>query len=57
MPSLFYFFLVKLNPDYLACETGIGQEACVKAIGKSSGKSPKEIRELFKHDGDLGIVV
>ena len=57
MPCLFYFFIVKLSPDYLACETGIGQEACVKAIAKSIGKSPKEIREIFKQEGDLGIVV
>jgi len=46
--EIFYFFIVKLAPDYEAMETGVGQEICVKAIAKACGKLPKEIRELNK---------
>lgn len=56
MPDLFYFFIVKLAPDHEALETGIGHEMSVKAIAKACGKLPKEIRELFKKEGDLGLV-
>lgn len=57
LADLFYFFIVKLGPDYEALETGIGHEVSVKAIAKACGKLPKEIREQFKTEGDLGIVV
>ena len=57
LPDLFYFFIVKLAPDYESVETGIGHEISVKAIAKACGKLPKEIREHFKSEGDLGSVV
>ena len=38
-------------------ETGIGHELSVKAVAKACGKLPKDIRELYKEHGDLGIVV
>ena len=57
IPALYYFFNCKLAPDYEALETGIGHELSVKAIAKACGKLPKEIRELFKQEGDLGLVV
>ena len=57
VPDLFYFFTCKLAPDYESLETGIGHEVSVKAIAKACGKLPKEIREAFKMEGDLGIVI
>lgn len=57
LPDLFYFFIVKLAPDYESMETGIGHEISVKAIAKACGKLPKEIREQYKLEGDLGLVV
>jgi len=43
-----YFFIVKLAPDFAAIETGVGHEVSVKAISKACGKTPKEIRDLYK---------
>ena len=57
LPDLYYFFIVKLAPDFAAMETGVGHEVSVKAIAKACGKLPKEVRELYKNEGDLGIVV
>jgi hypothetical protein len=56
LADLFYFFIVKLAPDFIALETGIGHEVSVKAVAKACGKLPKDIRELYKEHGDLGIV-
>lgn len=47
-PDLFYFFCVKLGPDYEAPETGIGIELLSNAVAKACGKSLKQIREQFK---------
>jgi DNA ligase-1 len=41
LPDLFYFFIVKLAPDYEGLETGIGHELLLKAVAKSCGKTPK----------------
>ena len=57
LASLFYFFCVKLGPDYEALETGIGLELLSNSVAKACGKSLKQIREQFKQDGDYGIVV
>lgn len=57
LPDIYYFFIVKLAPDFEAMETGVGHEVSVKAIAKCCGKTPKEIRDLYKEEGDLGIVV
>ena len=57
LADLLYFFIVKLAPDFAAMETGVGHEVSVKAISKCCGKTPKEIRELYKEEGDLGQVV
>lgn len=45
LPEIFYFFIVKLAPDYESLETGIGHELLLKAVAKACGKAPKEIRE------------
>lgn len=37
-------------------ETGVGHEMTVKAISKACGKAPKDIREMYKQEGDLGKV-
>ena len=57
LPDLYYFFIVKLAPDFVAMETGVGHEVSVKAIAKACGKLPKEVRSLYHSEGDLGIVV
>jgi DNA ligase-1 len=57
LPDLFYFFCVKLGPDYSALETGIGLELLSNSVAKACGKSLKQIREQFKQEGDYGIVV
>ena len=41
LPDLFYFFCVKLGPDYEALETGIGIELLSNAVAKACGKSLK----------------
>ena len=48
LSDLFYFFIVKLAPEYEALETGVA-----KACGKSVGA----VREMMKEEGDLGVVV
>ena len=57
LADILYFFIVKLAPDFRAMETGVGHEMSVKAIAKACGKTPKEIRDLYKDEGDLGAVV
>jgi DNA ligase-1 len=47
LPDIFYFFIVKLAPDFEAMETGVGHEVSVKAIAKATGKTPKEIRTIY----------
>jgi len=54
---MFYFFCVKLGPDYETHETGIGLELLSNAVAKACGKSVKEIRDQHKIDGDYGLVV
>ena len=57
LANLFYFFIIKLAPEYEGKETGVGQELVLKSVAKSCGKTPKQIREMFKVEGDLGAVV
>jgi DNA ligase-1 len=57
LSDVFYFFIVKLAPDFAAMETGIGHEVSVKAVAKATGKSTKDIREMYKQMGDLGDVI
>ena len=57
LANLFYFFIVKLAPEYEAKETGVGQELVLKSVAKACGKTPKQIRDVFKVEGDLGAVV
>ena len=56
LSSLFYFFIIKLAPEFASVETGVGHEMCVKAVAKSCGKSVQQIRDAFKKEGCLGLV-
>lgn len=49
--------IIKLAPEYEAVETGVGQELVLKSVAKSCGKTPKQIRDAFKEEGDLGVIV
>lgn len=57
LANLFYFMIIKLAPEYEAVETGVGQELVLKSVAKSCGKTPKQIRDAFKEEGDLGVIV
>lgn len=57
LANLFYFMIIKLAPEYEAIETGVGQELVLKSVAKSCGKTPKQIRDAFKEEGDLGAIV
>mmetsp|Transcript_42246 Transcript_42246/g.30426 ORF Transcript_42246/g.30426 Transcript_42246/m.30426 type:complete len:85 (+) Transcript_42246:689-943(+) len=41
LEPLFYFFIVKLAPEYEAIETGVGHELVLKSVAKACGKTPK----------------
>lgn len=41
LADVFYFFIVKLAPDYEGLETGVGHELVLKSVAKVCGKSPK----------------
>ena len=56
LSMLFYFFIVKLAPEFVGVETGVGHEMVVKSVAKACGKSVAQIRDAFKKEGDLGIV-
>ena len=57
LADLFNFFIIKLAPEYVGKETGVGQELVLKSVAKACGKTPKQIRDAFKEEGDLGTVV
>jgi hypothetical protein len=57
LKDLFYFFIVKLAPEYEALETGVGNELITKCVAKACGKSVGQIRDMMKEEGDLGTVV
>jgi len=50
----FYFFLVKLGPDFSGNETGVGEGVMKKCVAQSAGTSEKNVRETFQKLGDLG---
>ena len=57
LANLFYFFIVKLAPEYEAKETNVGEGLVLKCVAKSCGKTPTQIRTAFKEEGDLGAVI
>ena len=57
LANIFYFFIIKLAPEYEAIETMVGQEMVLKCVAKSCGKNLTQIRAAFKEEGDLGTVI
>eukprot|EP01022_Parablepharisma_sp_SALTPOND_P004695 TRINITY_DN120780_c0_g1_i1.p1 TRINITY_DN120780_c0_g1~~TRINITY_DN120780_c0_g1_i1.p1 ORF type:complete len:657 (+),score=94.62 TRINITY_DN120780_c0_g1_i1:188-2158(+) len=53
----YYFYTLRLAPEYMHKETGIGHETLIKAIARVAGRSEKEIREHKVKIGDLGLVL
>lgn len=47
---------LKLSPDYVGIELGIGESLLIKAIGESTGRSLSLIKADLKKEGDLGLV-
>jgi hypothetical protein len=47
---------IKLSPDYVGVELGIGESLLVKAIAESTGRSLALIKADLKKEGDLGLV-
>ena len=43
-------------PKYLEIEFGVAEQLMIRAISKSTGFSQKELEELFREKGDLGLV-
>jgi hypothetical protein len=41
LSDLFFFFIVKLAPEYESVETGVGNELILKSVAKACGKTPK----------------
>jgi DNA ligase-1 len=54
--DLYYFTTKRMAPDFESNETGIGPETLVKVIGKTTGKTRKQITDSFTLLGDLGSV-
>ena len=52
-----YFIQGKLWPDWYGYpEIGIGEKGLIKAIAMASGLKEREVEELYKKLGDLGLV-
>lgn len=47
---------VKLSPDYVGVELGIGESLLIKAISESTGRSLAVVKADLKKEGDLGLV-
>jgi hypothetical protein len=41
LSDLFFFFIVKLAPEYESVETGVGNELILKSVAKACGKTLK----------------
>lgn len=50
----FYFFLVKLGPDFSGTETGVGEGIVKTCVARCAGTDLKNVRETFQKLGDLG---
>ncbi len=56
LKSLVYFVQGKLAPDYEGIESGVSDKSIVKVFSSISGRTEKDITELFHKVGDLGLV-
>ncbi len=52
----YYLCTLRLAPDYLDKELGIGDTIIIKTIGKTSGRTDKQVRDSLTSLGDLGKV-
>ena len=46
----------RIYPKYQQIELGIATQLMIKALSKATGYSSSEIEEMFKEEGDLGLV-
>lgn len=53
---MFVLLFVKLSPDYVGVELGIGESLLIKAISESTGRSLAVVKADLKKEGDLGLV-
>ena len=56
LSELFYFFCVRLSPEYIGQEINIGIELLLKSVAKANNVPKKVIKEAFLNLGDIGIV-
>lgn len=54
--EIIYLLQGKIFPDYNEKEMGISEKLAIKALSKSTGVSSKDIENLWKKLGDLGLV-
>ena len=47
---------MKLSPEYVGVELGIGESLLIKAISESTGRSLAVVKADLKKEGDLGLV-
>lgn len=45
---VYYLCTMRLAPDYLGQETGVGEAIIVKAISRATGRTDKQIRNALK---------
>jgi len=51
-----YMILNRLAPAWEGLELGVGESFLIKAIGNTTGRNPKQIKEDMVKIGDLGLV-
>ena len=56
LAKCFYLCIGRLCPEHRGIELGVGNEILYKAIGKSVGLTPKQVRQQDNTIGDLGTV-
>ncbi len=52
---LAHLVIGKFAPDYENTVLGIAEKSLLKALAKASGRSEKEVKELAKKEGDVGL--
>lgn len=52
----YYFCILKLSPDYIPSDLGIGDSILMKAISKVTARTEKNLREAYNNIGDLGTI-
>lgn len=52
----YYMSILKLSPDYIPTELGIGDQILLKSIAKITGRTDKQVRDSYNIIGDMGTV-